>query len=181
MFTKIHVPLLARIILAFALILGTLSVKPTQLVFASTLIVTNTHDGGAGSLRQAILDANVAAGADTITFDPSLSGATITLGSTLPAINDTLTIDGSALAVPITLSGNNSVRVMLVNPGISLTLDTLTIADGYDDLGFGGGGIRNRAGRQSAQRQMVDQPGEVQVQSRQPRSQEQRFAVRRHG
>jgi hypothetical protein len=35
---------------------------------AGTFTVTNTNDTGAGSLRQAILDANAAAGADTIVF-----------------------------------------------------------------------------------------------------------------
>jgi hypothetical protein len=34
---------------------------------AATFTVTNTNDSGAGSLRQAILDANAAAGEDTIT------------------------------------------------------------------------------------------------------------------
>ena len=36
--------------------------------FATTYTVTNTDDAGAGSLRQAILDANGNAGADTIAF-----------------------------------------------------------------------------------------------------------------
>jgi hypothetical protein len=35
----------------------------------ATLMVTNTNDTGAGSLRQAILDANAAGGADVIAFD----------------------------------------------------------------------------------------------------------------
>src|SRR5262245_30522759 len=45
--------------------------------------VANTADAGAGSLRQAILDANAAPGADTITFDPAAFATprTITLTS----------------------------------------------------------------------------------------------------
>jgi hypothetical protein len=35
----------------------------------ATFVVTTTSDSGAGSLRQAILDANANAGADTITFN----------------------------------------------------------------------------------------------------------------
>src|SRR5215471_6308886 len=35
----------------------------------TTFVVTNTNDSGAGSLRQAILDANANAGADTINFN----------------------------------------------------------------------------------------------------------------
>ena len=38
-------------------------------LFAATFTVTNTADSGAGSLRQAILDANANPGADTIAFD----------------------------------------------------------------------------------------------------------------
>ena len=47
---------------------------------ASAQVVTNSADGGPGTLRSAIT--NAASGA-VITFDPSLSGATITLSNTL--------------------------------------------------------------------------------------------------
>ena len=60
-----------------------------------TFTVTNTSDSGAGSLRQAILDANAAAGTDTITFNIAGGGVhTIDLLSALPAIADTIIIDG---------------------------------------------------------------------------------------
>ena len=36
---------------------------------ATTYTVTNTNDSGAGSLRQAIMDANTNVGADTIAFN----------------------------------------------------------------------------------------------------------------
>jgi hypothetical protein len=35
---------------------------------ATTFVVTNTNDSGAGSLRQAILDANANPGSDLITY-----------------------------------------------------------------------------------------------------------------
>ncbi|MFN0014218.1 MAG: choice-of-anchor D domain-containing protein [Saprospiraceae bacterium] len=60
--------------------------------WAATFSVTNTNDAGAGSLRQAIIDANAAAGADLITF--SVAG-TLTLASGLPSITQALTIDGT--------------------------------------------------------------------------------------
>ena len=40
----------------------------------ATFTVTNTADSGAGSLRQAILDANAADGRDVIVFDASFDG-----------------------------------------------------------------------------------------------------------
>src|SRR4029453_12588336 len=39
---------------------------------AANIVVLNTNDAGVGSLRQAIIDANGAAGPDDITFDPSV-------------------------------------------------------------------------------------------------------------
>ena len=62
---------------------------------AATFTVTTTGDSGAGSLRQAITDANAAAGADTIAFNiPGAGVHTIVLGSALPAVTDEITIDG---------------------------------------------------------------------------------------
>ena len=62
---------------------------------ANTYTVTTTADSGAGSLRQAILDANANPGADTISFNITGSGVqTITTSSALPAISSPVTIDG---------------------------------------------------------------------------------------
>ncbi|MBI2927940.1 MAG: right-handed parallel beta-helix repeat-containing protein [Verrucomicrobia bacterium] len=63
---------------------------------AATFTVTSTTDSGAGSLRQAILDANAAAGADTIDFNIAGTGVkTITPTSALPTITEAVTIDGA--------------------------------------------------------------------------------------
>lgn len=79
--------------------------------------VTTTADSGVGSLRQAIIDANALAGADTISFATLGTGThTISLSSALPAITDSVVIDGwSALsyssidAIPdIIINGNST-------------------------------------------------------------------------
>ena len=62
---------------------------------AATFTVTNTDDSGAGSLRQAILDAEASAGADTIAFAiPGAGVHTITPLDLLPIVSQPLTIDG---------------------------------------------------------------------------------------
>ena len=106
----------------------------------AVLVVQNNHDSGTGSLRQAIADAD---SGDTITFAPGLSGATIRLSSTLNIFNN-VTIDGSALASKITISGdtdgNNTGDVQVFFNNATTTLNSLIITKGnYPN----GGAIRN--------------------------------------
>jgi hypothetical protein len=58
-------------------------------------MVINTNSTGAGSLHQAILDANANTGADVINFNLPSGGLTIAPASALPSIFDPVTIDGS--------------------------------------------------------------------------------------
>src|SRR5262249_6157243 len=57
------------------------------------LTVTNTLDMGAGSLRQAILDANGMPGDDVITFATGVTG-TINLASALPDLSSNIDLEG---------------------------------------------------------------------------------------
>ena len=102
----------------------------------ATFTVTNTNDSGAGSLRQAIIDANGTAGEDTI--DLSGVSGTITLTSGELTVNDDLIISGPG-ANMLAVSGNNASRVLKVDPdfnndpgqSISLfRLENITIRDG---------------------------------------------------
>ncbi|HEY6227310.1 MAG TPA: VCBS repeat-containing protein, partial [Verrucomicrobiae bacterium] len=62
----------------------------------ANFVVTNTNDSGAGSLRQAMVDANQKVGADLITFNIQPSGAhTIVPGAALPDVTDPVTIDAT--------------------------------------------------------------------------------------
>jgi len=110
-----------------------------QVVYTPDLVpvVSNTNDSGPGSLRQMIAD--VPAGT-TITFAPNLSGQTIVLGGTQLLISKNLTIDASALAGGVSISGNNVSRVFEVASGTTVTMNRLTITGGNATLG---GGIRN--------------------------------------
>ena len=61
----------------------------------TNFIVINTNDSGAGSLRQAILDANTAPGKNLITFNMAGGSVkTISPSSALPTITGPVTIDG---------------------------------------------------------------------------------------
>jgi hypothetical protein len=82
-------------IASLAIFLGYSSSRFVESASAATFTVVNTNDSGAGSLRQAILDANANAGQDTIGFNIPGSGVqTITLASNLPTITDPVIIDG---------------------------------------------------------------------------------------
>jgi CSLREA domain-containing protein len=127
---------------------------------AATFTVTTAADeqntNNQCSLREAIINANqnnqsgsadcpAGVGEDTINFQPSLSPATITLGSQV-TISDSagLVIDGGS--AKITVSGNNALRVFEVGTptvsGVKLTLNNLTVANGRAILG---GGILNES------------------------------------
>src|SRR5262245_44422089 len=62
---------------------------------ASVFIVVNTNDSGLGSLRQAMLDANALPSLDYIWFNiPGAGPHTISPASPLPAISNSVVIDG---------------------------------------------------------------------------------------
>jgi beta-glucanase (GH16 family) len=91
------------------------------------VLVTSTADGGAGSLRRAL--ASVCAGG-TVSFADALAGQTITLLTGPLTLGKNLTIDGAA-APGLTISGNNTDRVFVVNAGTTATVKNLTVTKGY--------------------------------------------------
>jgi len=121
-----------------------------QRIVPATFTVSITGDSGAGSLRQAIIDANAAAGADTIVFAAGLTAsapATINLstsgnstaGPSAFGITSEITITGPTGANGITL--NNTFvnqRLFYVSAAGKLTLDSLTLSGGKAQGGNGG-------------------------------------------
>jgi hypothetical protein len=128
---------------------------------AATFTVNSTGDTGADNcapdatpagceLRDAIGDASALGGADTIVFDSSISGDTVTLNSaTGPLVvddNDPLTIYGGPTPDSIYISGDYATMVFDVVDTYTgpdtrgLTLSGLTIQDG-DGLDNPAGGI----------------------------------------
>lgn len=101
----------------------------------STLTVINTLDSGKGSLRYEIAHANKNT---MIDFAPSLNGQTITLTSGELAITTGVTIEGPG-AGQLTISGGKNSRVFDVNASAPVVLSGLTISNGVENDGDGGG------------------------------------------
>jgi hypothetical protein len=79
----------------FAYLFAVISIVASHSAAAITFTVTTTNDGGAGSLRQAILDANATPGADAIHFNIGSGPQLIRPTNALPVITDTVAIDGT--------------------------------------------------------------------------------------
>jgi hypothetical protein len=106
---------------------------------AANFTVSNCADSGAGSLRQAVISANGAAGADTISFSLACNLITLTTGEL--QITDSVTITGPGASV-LTVSGNNNSRVFEINAtGMTVGISGLTITGGNGNPGGSGGGI----------------------------------------
>src|SRR4051812_45319242 len=79
-------------------------------VVPTVFTVTTAGESGAGTLRQAILDANANAGADTITFNIAGTNNTISLFTGELAVTDSVAINGPG-ASKLTVDANNISRV----------------------------------------------------------------------
>ena len=108
------------------------SAVSAQTSSAQAVITVTTHsDGGAGSLRQAILDAGYW---DTIVFAPEITGV-ITLTEGTLIITNNLTIQGPG-AGELAISGAKAAQIFYVHDA-SLILSGLTLRDGFTN-GCGG-------------------------------------------
>jgi hypothetical protein len=105
----------------------------------STLTVLNTFDKGPGSLRDTITNAK---SGDTIVFDSSLGGQSITLTSDQLTINKNLDIEGPGASL-LAISGNDQNRIFNINEGLSVAIDGLTLTHGQ---AVGGNGFSGGAG-----------------------------------
>jgi predicted outer membrane repeat protein len=114
---------------------------------AGTVTANGTGKFNATTLRAALNAANAHAGADVINFAAGLAGA-ITLGSALPAVNDTLTLLGpgaSKLAIQRSATAATDFSILHVNAGKTASAFGLTLTKGTGDPdgsgpGFGGNG-----------------------------------------
>lgn len=135
------------------LLLSSLSVLS---ISAATFVVTNTNNSGAGSLRQAILDANLNPGLDTINFAiPGVGPFVITPATNLPTITDPVFINGYSQAGsspntnPINAGNNATLLIVIQGPGAgfntSPVLNGLRLGAGSDGSTIQGLVINNFA------------------------------------
>ncbi len=108
------------------------------LVEAAPFTVTNTDDSGAGSLRQAVMDAEASAGADEILFD-GVTG-TINLNSDLPELTESLTITGPGADV-LTIDADGADHVFSIH---SPTDDQDLVVSGLTLTGAVSSALKNR-------------------------------------
>lgn len=94
---------------------------------ANTYTVINTNDSGAGSLRQAIADANANAGADIIEFNIGGAGPwSITVSSQLPAFTGPTVVDGTTQPGFTTGTQSTYVKVGSAFTGTIFTATSIT-------------------------------------------------------
>ena len=114
-------------------------------LMAATYMVTDNGDSGAGTLRQAIIDAG---DGDEITFNLSSGNETIVITEDLD-ITESLTINGSntagsgtAVTVQVTTPGTSTWRVFdITASGKTINISNMTIKGGNLIGSTSGGGI----------------------------------------
>jgi CSLREA domain-containing protein len=151
--------LLAAVLVAVLMSSGPALAQPNGV----NVITVNTDEDelntdGDCSLREAITaadtnaavdgcDAGSATGRDAIHFSLGPE-ATIVLASELPPVTDASGLNINGMMAKITVSGDESVRVLQEEAGAKLTLHNLTVADGNagSSTGVFGGGVFNNGG-----------------------------------
>ncbi|MDD1793136.1 right-handed parallel beta-helix repeat-containing protein [Enterovibrio sp. ZSDZ42] len=129
----------------------------------AAIIVVNSTNGGSGSTLCSLADAIIAAntggtsggctpgsnGGDEILFASNLSNSTILLSADLPTITDELTITGPTGNNTITVSGDDTYSIFVVE-GVTLKISNLELIHGFgttaSNYGSSGGAIAALSG-----------------------------------
>ncbi|HEX4797352.1 MAG TPA: choice-of-anchor Q domain-containing protein [Humisphaera sp.] len=123
-------------------------------ILLSTYTVNTTGDPviaivGVLSLREAVADANAHAGPDTINFDPKVFAPPgphqITLLHNQISFTDktgATTVNGPGASV-LAVSGNGASRIFNILASATVTINSMTVTNGFAGKGAAGGGIMN--------------------------------------
>jgi hypothetical protein len=126
------------VLILAAMLFGVSRMDPAQAATYNVGCVGGVGD--ASALQTIIGTTNSNNESDTVNL---VTGCTYTLTAALSVTADngnTLTVNGNGA----TISGNNAVHVFTIDAGANMTIDNLTIINGFAD-GSSGGGINNRA------------------------------------
>lgn len=111
---------------------------------AASFSVTNCNDSGSGSFRQAILDANAAAGADTISISATCTASSpVNVASRIDVVSGggDLTISGPG-ASSFVLDGGDAVQIFSVLSADNLSISGVTFQNGSSTtVGTDGGAV----------------------------------------
>ncbi|MGH2553959.1 MAG: T9SS type A sorting domain-containing protein [Chitinophagaceae bacterium] len=142
-------------IIALSIFLNAVLFCTFQQANASTFTVSNTNDAGAGSLRQAILDANANPGSDII--DATGITGTINILSVLPNITESVTISGPGMSL-LTLNQTIDRRIFTTGSGaiIFLLQDVTLNFSGPGITPYSGGGGAILAGGAGASTTLIN-------------------------
>ncbi|MEO8741281.1 MAG: hypothetical protein ABI537_16475, partial [Casimicrobiaceae bacterium] len=135
-------------IMRFAVASGLIALSMAT-AHAAVFTVTNNNDSGAGSLRQAVLDANNAAGADTINF--SVTGTIVLTTGQLNILSPISIVGPGASNLTISGSGNANGRIFSIfenvadpcatpNSDFPVFISGLTITNGLRNISGNAGG-----------------------------------------
>ena len=120
--------------LRFVLRLAAVMLLGAPRLSATDQVVSDAGDNGGPNQLRAKLAALQSSGGGTLTFTTGAATVVLLQGS-LPAITTNSTISGGG---NITISGNNASRVFVIGGGATLTLQNITIVNGYSSDGDGG-------------------------------------------
>ena len=109
--------------------------------WSATFPVTSTADSGAGSLRDAISQANATPGDDILGITAT---GVINLASALPDLSSNMTLQGPGAAnLTVRRNTGGTYRIFMVSNGATVVISGLTISNGS---GTHGGGIYTQLG-----------------------------------
>ena len=120
-----------RILTFFTLVCA--AIASVQSAYPAIIPVTNGNDSGAGSLRQALINAN---DGDTILFDFT-QGMQVSLSSGELVVNKSVVITSLNVMIPVTvtrMSAAPSFRIFHIAPGKTVSISGLIITNGVSPL-----------------------------------------------
>ena len=130
---------------AAALALAALLIAPAAFAQTTVTVTSAADDGSAGTLRSVLA---APSSGDTIIFDASLNGKTITLDCTDSGFGTITLAHNVTIAGPgannLAISGNNACTVFHVNTAVTATISGVTIENGSTSFPQTGCGIDNQ-------------------------------------